>query len=168
MKGKLLKINSLILGIFTIFFIYENLIALKLMQSENINLIYTQHHEIFYTRIIYYELEISTFTHFTIGSFFKIIFNFIQAIGIVEILYILFSIPIYLTNEKDNRLEKIYISYYNVFSFKMLLTIVCFLLAYLTYTIDISIAWLLIRIVFILSIIYYTYILCKLIKYEFF
>lgn len=167
MKSKLFKFNCVILLLFVLFFIYQNIVALFLMKYENINLMYTQHHEIFYTRIIYYELEVSTYTNFTIGCLFKIIFNFIQSIGIVEILYILFSIPIKLCKEKDNRLDNLYMSFYSIFLVKILLTIICFLLAYLTYTIDISIAWFIIKIIFILSIVFYTFILCKLIKFLF-
>jgi len=167
MKSKLFKFNCIVLGLFLVFFIFQNLVILSLMNSENINLIYPYHHEIFYTRIIYYELEVSTYTNFTFSSVFKIIFNFIQAIGIVEILYILFSIPIYLNKEKDNRLPNMYMSIYNIFLLKILISIICFLLAYLTYTIELSIAWLIIKIIFILSILYYTYLICKLIKTNF-
>lgn len=164
MKNKLFKVNYLILILFIAFFIYQNIIAVYLMRSEDIRLIYPTHHEIFYTRLIYYELEVSTYTHFTVKSVFKIIYNFIQAVGIVEILFLLFSIPVYLSKEKDNRISKLYISIYDTFLVKILLTIIAFLLAYLTYTIEISIAWLVIKIVFILSILYYLVIFTFCIK----
>ena len=88
MKSRLFKFNCIIFILFLMFFIYENIVVLFLAQSESINAIYPYHHEVFYTRIIFYELEISTYTNFTIFSVFKIIFNFIQSIGIIEILYI--------------------------------------------------------------------------------
>ena len=163
MKNKLYTFNRIVLILFLLFFIYENIALLSLMKSENINMIYPYHNEIFYNRIIRYELEVSTYTNFTISCVFKIIFNFIQAIGIIEILYFMLSIPIYLNNEKSNSFSKIYISIINVFLIKILICIICFLLAYLTYTIEISIAWIIIKCLFILSIIYYTIILCKLI-----
>lgn len=167
MKSRLFKFNCIIFILFLMFFIYENIVVLYLAQSENINAIYPYHHEVFYTRIIFYELEISTYTNFTIFSVFKIIFNFIQSIGIIEILYILFSLFLFLGKEKGNKLDRMYMSVINVFLVKILLTIICFLLAFLTYTIEISIAWLIIKIIFVLSIVYYTYLVCKLINYSF-
>ena len=163
MKSKLSRFNYIILGLFIVFFIYQNITLLYLMNNENINMIYPYHNEVFYTRIIRYELEVSTYTNFTVGCVFKIIFNFIQAMGIIEILYLFMSIPIYLNKEKDNKLSKIYMSIINIFLVKILISIICFLLAYLTYTIDISIAWLIIKCVFIASIIYYAILLCKFI-----
>ena len=123
--------------------------------------------EIFYTRMIYYGLEITTFTHFTIGKFFKVVFNFIQSIGIVEILFILLSIPLYLSKEKDNKLNKIYVSFFNMFLIKILIIVISFILGYLTYTISQSIVWLIIKIVFGVSILFYVLIFYKLIKYQF-
>ena len=96
------------------------------MNNENINMIYPYHNEVFYTRIIRYELEVSTYTNFTVGCVFKIIFNFIQAMGIIEILYLFMSIPIYLNKEKDNKLSKIYMSIINIFLVKILISIICF------------------------------------------
>jgi hypothetical protein len=138
---------------------------LYLINTKELKLIYTSHYEIFYNRIIYYELEVTSFTNFTFKSFLKVLFNFIQSIGIFEILYILFSIPIYLNEEKDNRLTKHYINIYSVFGVKFLVTVICLLLGYLTYSIELSIAWLIINIVLILSIIYYTYIVIRVLKY---
>lgn len=165
MKNKLFKINCIIFLLFIFFIIYENIMMLYLINTKELKLIYTSHYEIFYNRIIYYELEVTSFTHFTFESFLKVIFNFIQSIGIFEILYILFSIPIYLNEEKDNRLTKHYINIYSVFGVKFLVTIICLLLGYLTYSIELSIAWLIINIVLILSIIYYTYVVIRVIKY---
>ena len=138
---------------------------LYLINTKELKLIYTSHYEIFYNRIIYYELEVTSFTNFTFKSFLKVLFNFIQSIEIFEILYILFSIPIYLNKEKDNRLTKHYINIYSVFGVKFLVTVICLLLGYLTYSIELSIAWLIINIVLILSIIYYTYIVIRVLKY---
>jgi hypothetical protein len=167
MKNKLFRFNSIILSLFTLFFIYQNIITLYLSFRENINLIYPYHHEVFYTRIIYYGLEITTFTHFTIGEVFKVLFNFIQSIGIIEILYILLSIPLYLGKEKDNRINKIYISVFNIFLIKLLIIVISFVLGYLTYNISQSIVWLIIKIVFGISILFYVFIFYKLIKYQF-
>ena len=104
MKSRLFKFNCIIFILFLMFFIYENIVVLFLAQSESINAIYPYHHEVFYTRIIFYELEISTYTNFTIFSVFKIIFNFIQSIGIIEILYILLTLKIkrLIFQEKQN------------------------------------------------------------------
>lgn len=165
MKNKLFKINCIIFLLFIFFIIYENIMMLYLINTKELKLIYTSHYEIFYNRIIYYELEVTSFTHFTFESFLKVIFNFIQSIGIFEILYILFSIPIYLNEEKDNRLTKHYINIYSVFGVKFLVTVICLLLGYLTYSIELSIAWLIINVVLILSIIYYTYLVIRVIKY---
>lgn len=165
MKNKLFKINCIIFLLFIFFIIYENIMMLYLINTKELKLIYTSHYEIFYNRIIYYELEVTSFTHFTFESFLKVIFNFIQSIGIFEILYILFSIPIYLNEEKDNRLTKHYINIYSVFGVKFLVTVICLLLGYLTYSIELSIAWLIINVVLILSIIYYTYVVIRVIKY---
>lgn len=165
MKNKLFKFNCIIFLLFILFIIYENVMMLYLINTKELKLIYTSHYEIFYNRIIYYELEVTSFTNFTFKSFLKVLFNFIQSIGIFEILYILFSIPIYLNKEKDNRLTKHYINIYSVFGVKFLVTVICLLLGYLTYSIDLSIAWLIINIVLILSIIYYTYIVIRVLKY---
>lgn len=165
MKNKLFKFNCIIFLLFVLFIIYENVMMLYLINTKELKLIYTSHYEIFYNRIIYYELEVTSFTNFTFKSFLKVIFNFIQSIGIFEILYILFSIPIYLNKEKDNRLTKHYINIYSVFGVKFLVTVICLLLGYLTYSIDLSIAWLIINIVLILSIIYYTYIVIRVLRY---
>ena len=165
MKNKLFKFNCIIFLLFILFIIYENVMMLYLINTKELKLIYTSHYEIFYNRIIYYELEVTSFTNFTFKSFLKVIFNFIQSIGIFEILYILFSIPIYLNEEKDNRLTKHYINIYSVFGVKFLVTVICLLLGYLTYSIELSIAWLIINIVLILSIIYYTYIVIRVLKY---
>lgn len=165
MKNKLFKFNCIIFLLFVLFIIYENVMMLYLINTKELKLIYTSHYEIFYNRIIYYELEVTSFTNFTFKSFLKVFFNFIQSIGIFEILYILFSIPIYLNKEKDNRLTKHYINIYSVFGVKFLVTVICLLLGYLTYSIDLSIAWLIINIVLILSIIYYTYIVIRVLKY---
>ena len=112
MKNKLFKFNCIIFLLFILFIIYENVMMLYLINTKELKLIYTSHYEIFYNRIIYYELEVTSFTNFTFKSFLKVLFNFIQSIGIFEILYILFSIPIYLNKEKDNRLTKHYINIY--------------------------------------------------------
>lgn len=165
MKNKLFKFNCIIFLLFILFIIYENVMMLYLINTKELKLIYTSHYEIFYNRIIYYELEVTSFTNFTFKSFLKVLFNFIQSIGIFEILYILFSIPIYLNKEKDNRLTKHYINIYSVFGVKFLVTVICLLLGYLTYSIDLSIAWLIINIVLILSIIYYTYIVIRVLRY---
>ena len=165
MKNKLFKFNCIIFLLFILFIIYENVMMLYLINTKELKLIYTSHYEIFYNRIIYYELEVTSFTNFTFKSFFKVLFNFIQSIGIFEILYILFSIPIYLNKEKDNRLTKHYINIYSVFGVKFLVTVICLLLGYLTYSIELSIAWLIINIVLILSIIYYTYIVIRVLRY---
>lgn len=165
MKNKLFKFNCIIFLLFILFIIYENVMMLYLINTKELKLIYTSHYEIFYNRIIYYELEVTSFTNFTFKSFLKVLFNFIQSIGIFEILYILFSIPIYLNKEKDNRLTKHYINIYSVFGVKFLVTVICLLLGYLTYSIELSIAWLIINIVLILSIIYYTYIVIRVLKY---
>ena len=165
MKNRLFKINCIIFLLLIFFIIYENIMMLYLINVKELRLIYTSHYEIFYNRIIYYELEVTSFTHFTFESFLKVIFNFIQSIGIFEILYILFSIPIYLNDEKDNRLTKHYLNIYSVFGVKFLVTVICLLLGYLTYSIELSIAWLIINIVLILSIIYYTYLVIRVIKY---
>ena len=165
MKNKLFKFNCIIFLLFVLFIIYENVMMLYLINTKELKLIYTSHYEIFYNRIIYYELEVTSFTNFTFKSFLKVLFNFIQSIGIFEILYILFSIPIYLNEEKDNRLTKHYINIYSVFGVKFLVTVICLLLGYLTYSIDLSIAWLIINIVLILSIIYYTYIVIRVLRY---
>lgn len=165
MKNKLFKFNCIIFLLFVLFIIYENVMMLYLINTKELKLIYTSHYEIFYNRIIYYELEVTSFTNFTFKSFLKVLFNFIQSIGIFEILYILFSIPIYLNKEKDNRLTKHYINIYSVFGVKFLVTVICLLLGYLTYSIDLSIAWLIINIVLILSIIYYTYIVIRVLRY---
>ena len=165
MKNKLFKFNCIIFLLFILFIIYENVMMLYLINNKELKLIYTTHYEIFYNRIIYYELEVTSFTNFTFKSFLKVIFNFIQSIGIFEILYILFSIPIYLNEEKDNRLTKHYINIYSVFGVKFLVTVICLLLGYLTYSIELSIAWLIINIVLILSIIYYTYIVIRVLRY---
>ena len=165
MRNKLFKINCIILMLFIFYIIYENIMMIYLINTKELKLIYTSHYEIFYNRIIYNELEVTSFTHFTFKSFLKVIFNFIQSIGIFEILYILFSIPIYLNEEKDNRLTKHYINIYSVFGIKFLVTVICLLLGYLTYSIELSIAWLIINIVLILSIIYYTYVVIRVIKY---
>ena len=166
MKNKLFKFNCIIFLLFVLFIIYENVMMLYLINTKELKLIYTSHYEIFYNRIIYYELEVTSFTNFTFKSFLKVLFNFIQSIGIFEILYILFSIPIYLNKEKDNRLTKHYINIYSVFGVKFLVTVICLLLGYLTYSIELSIAWLIINIVLILSIIYYTYIVIRVLKYS--
>jgi hypothetical protein len=165
MKNKLFKFNCIIFLLFILFIIYENIMMLYLINTKELKLIYTSHYEIFYNRIIYYELEVTSFTNFTFKSFLKVLFNFIQSIGIFEILYILFSIPIYLNEEKDNRLTKHYINIYSVFGVKFLVTVICLLLGYLTYSIELSIAWLIINIVLILSIIYYTYIVIRVLRY---
>lgn len=165
MKNKFFKFNCIIFLLFILFIIYENVMMLYLINTKELKLIYTSHYEIFYNRIIYYELEVTSFTNFTFKSFLKVLFNFIQSIGIFEILYILFSIPIYLNKEKDNRLTKHYINIYSVFGVKFLVTVICLLLGYLTYSIELSIAWLIINIVLILSIIYYTYIVIRVLKY---
>ena len=165
MKNKLFKFNCIIFLLFILFIINENVMMLYLINTKELKLIYTSHYEIFYNRIIYYELEVTSFTNFTFKSFLKVLFNFIQSIGIFEILYILFSIPIYLNKEKDNRLTKHYINIYSVFGVKFLVTVICLLLGYLTYSIELSIAWLIINIVLILSIIYYTYIVIRVLKY---
>lgn len=165
MKNKLFKFNCIIFLLFILFIIYENVMMLYLINTKELKLIYTSHYEIFYNRIIYYELEVTSFTNFTFKSFLKVLFNFIQSIGIFEILYILFSIPIYLNKEKDNRLTKHYINIYSVFGVKFLVTVICLLLGYLTYSIELSIAWLIINIVLILSIIYYTYIVIRVLRY---
>lgn len=165
MKNKLFKFNCIIFLLFVLFIIYENVMMLYLINTKELKLIYTSHYEIFYNRIIYYELEVTSFTNFTFKSFLKVLFNFIQSIGIFEILYILFSIPIYLNKEKDNRLTKHYINIYSVFGVKFLVTVICLLLGYLTYSIELSIAWLIINIVLILSIIYYTYIVIRVLRY---
>lgn len=165
MKNKLFKFNCIIFLLFILFIIYENVMMLYLINTKELKLIYTSHYEIFYNRIIYYELEVTSFTNFTFKSFLKVIFNFIQSIGIFEILYILFSISIYLNEEKDNRLTKHYINIYSVFGVKFLVTVICLLLGYLTYSIELSIAWLIINIVLILSIIYYTYIVIRVLRY---
>ena len=165
MKNKLFKFNCIIFLLFILFIIYENVMMLYLINTKELKLIYTSHYEIFYNRIIYYELEVTSFTNFTFKSFLKVLFNFIQSIGIFEILYILFSIPIYLNEEKDNRLTKHYINIYSVFGVKFLVTVICLLLGYLTYSIELSIAWLIINIVLILSIIYYTYIVIRVLIY---
>lgn len=165
MKNKLFKFNCIIFLLFILFIIYENVMMLYLINTKELKLIYTSHYEIFYNRIIYYELEVTSFTNFTFKSFLKVLFNFIQSIGIFEILYILFSIPIYLNEEKDNRLTKHYINIYSVFGVKFLVTVICLLLGYLTYSIELSIAWLIINIVLILSIIYYTYIVIRVLRY---
>ena len=165
MKNKLFKFNCIIFLLFILFIIYENVMMLYLINTKELKLIYTSHYEIFYNRIIYYELEVTSFTNFTFKSFLKVLFNFIQSIGIFEILYILFSIPIYLNKEKDNRLTKHYINIYSVFEVKFLVTVICLLLGYLTYSIELSIAWLIINIVLILSIIYYTYIVIRVLRY---
>ena len=165
MKNKLFKFNCIIFLLFILFIIYENVMMLYLINTKELKLIYTSHYEIFYNRIIYYELEVTSFTNFTFKSFLKVLFNFIQSIGIFEILYILFSIPIYLNKEKDNRLTKQYINIYSVFGVKFLVTVICLLLGYLTYSIELSIAWLIINIVLILSIIYYTYIVIRVLRY---
>lgn len=165
MKNKLFKFNCIIFLLFILFIIYENVMMLYLINTKELKLIYTSHYEIFYNRIIYYELEVTSFTNFTFKSFLKVLFNFIQSIGIFEILYILFSIPIYLNKEKDNRLTKHYINIYSVFGVKFLVTVICLLLGYLTYSIELSIAWLIINILLILSIIYYTYIVIRVLRY---
>ncbi len=165
MKNKLFKFNCIIFLLFILFIIYENVMMLYLINTKELKLIYTSHYEIFYNRIIYYELEVTSFTNFTFKSFLKVLFNFIQSIGIFEILYILFSIPIYLNKEKDNRLTKHYINIYSVFGVKFLVTVICLLLGYLTYSIELSIAWLIINVVLILSIIYYTYIVIRVLRY---
>lgn len=165
MKNKLFKFNCIIFLLFILFIIYENVMMLYLINTKELKLIYTSHYEIFYNRIIYYELEVTSFTNFTFKSFLKVLFNFIQSIGIFEILYILFSIPIYLNEEKDNRLTKHYINIYSVFGVKFLVTVICLLLGYLTYSIELSIAWLIINILLILSIIYYTYIVIRVLRY---
>lgn len=165
MKNKLFKFNCIIFLLFILFIIYENVMMLYLINTKELKLIYTSHYEIFYNRIIYYELEVTSFTNFTFKSFLKVLFNFIQSIGIFEILYILFSIPIYLNKEKDNRLTKHYINIYSVFGVKFLVTVICLLLGYLTYSIELSIAWLIINIVLILSIIYYTYIVIRVLRF---
>ena len=165
MKNKLFKFNCIIFLLFILFIIYENVMMLYIINTKELKLIYTSHYEIFYNRIIYYELEVTSFTNFTFKSFLKVLFNFIQSIGIFEILYILFSIPIYLNKEKDNRLTKHYINIYSVFGVKFLVTVICLLLGYLTYSIELSIAWLIINIVLILSIIYYTYIVIRVLRY---
>ena len=165
MKNKLFKFNCIIFLLFVLFIIYENVMMLYLINTKELKLIYTSHYEIFYNRIIYYELEVTSFTNFTFKSFLKVLFNFIQSIGIFEILYILFSIPIYLNEEKDNRLTKHYINIYSVFGVKFLVTVICLLLGYLTYSIELSIAWLIINIVLILSIIYYTYIVIRVLRF---
>ena len=165
MKNKLFKFNCIIFLLFILFIIYENVMMLYLINTKELKLIYTSHYEIFYNRIIYYELEVTSFTNFTFKSFLKVLFNFIQSIGIFEILYILFSIPIYLNEEKDNRLTKHYINIYSFFGVKFLVTVICLLLGYLTYSIELSIAWLIINIVLILSIIYYTYIVIRVLRY---
>ena len=165
MRNKLFKINCIIFMLFIFYIIYENIMMIYLINTKELKLIYTSHYEIFYNRIIYNELEVTSFTHFTFKSFLKVIFNFIQSIGIFEILYILFSIPIYLNEEKDNRLTKHYINIYSVFGIKFLVTVICLLLGYLTYSIELSIAWLIINIVLILSIIYYTYVVIRVINY---
>lgn len=166
MKNKLFKFNCIIFLLFILFIIYENVMMLYLINTKELKLIYTSHYEIFYNRIIYYELEVTSFTNFTFKSFLKVLFNFIQSIGIFEILYILFSISIYLNKEKDNRLTKHYINIYSVFGVKFLVTVICLLLGYLTYSIELSIAWLIINIVLILSIIYYTYIVIRVLRYS--
>ena len=165
MKNKLFKFNCIIFLLFILFIIYENVMMLYLINTKELKLIYTSHYEIFYNRIIYYELEVTSFTNFTFKSFLKVLFNFIQSIGIFEILYILFSIPIYLNEEKDNRLTKHYINIYSFFGVKFLVTVICLLLGYLTYSIELSIAWLIINIVLILSIIYYTYIVIRVLRF---
>ena len=165
MRNKLFKINCIIFMLFIFYIIYENIMMIYLINTKELKLIYTSHYEIFYNRIIYNELEVTSFTHFTFKSFLKVIFNFIKSIGIFEILYILFSIPIYLNEEKDNRLTKHYINIYSVFGIKFLVTVICLLLGYLTYSIELSIAWLIINIVLILSIIYYTYVVIRVINY---
>lgn len=165
MKNKLFKFNCIIFLLFILFIIYENVMMLYLINTKELKLIYTSHYEIFYNRIIYYELEVTSFTNFTFKSFLKVLFNFIQSIGIFEILYILFSISIYLNKEKDNRLTKHYINIYSVFGVKFLVTVICLLLGYLTYSIELSIAWLIINILLILSIIYYTYIVIRVLRY---
>lgn len=165
MRNNLFKINCIIFMLFIFYIIYENIMMIYLINTKELKLIYTSHYEIFYNRIIYNELEVTSFTHFTFKSFLKVIFNFIQSIGIFEILYILFSIPIYLNEEKDNRLTKHYINIYSVFGIKFLVTVICLLLGYLTYSIELSIAWLIINIVLILSIIYYTYVVIRVINY---
>ena len=165
MKNKLFKFNCIIFLLFILFIIYENVMMLYLINTKELKLIYTSHYEIFYNRIIYYELEVTSFTNFTFKSFLKVLFNFIQSIGIFEILYILFSIPIYLNKEKDNRLTKHYINIYSVFGVKFLVTVICLLLGYLTYSIELSIAWFIIKFVFVLSIIYYTYIVIRVLRY---
>ena len=166
MKNKLFKINCIIFLLFIFFIIYENIMMLYLINTKELKLIYTSHYEIFYNRIIYYELEVTSFTHFTFESFLKVIFNFIQSIVIdPSTISLVVSIPIYLNEEKDNRLTKHYINIYSVFGVKFLVTIICLLLGYLTYSIELSIAWLIINIVLILSIIYYTYVVIRVIKY---
>lgn len=165
MKNRLFIFSCIIFLVFILFIIYENIMMFYLVNNKELKLVYTIHHEVFYNRIIYNELEVTSFTHITFKSVLKVIFNFIQSIGIFEILYILFSIPIYLNEEKDNRLTKHYINIYNVFGVKFLITVICLLLGYLTYSIELSIAWLIIKTVFVLSIIYYTYILVRVIKY---
>lgn len=165
MKNKLFIFSSIVFILLILFLIYENVMMLYLVSTKELNLIYTTHHEIFYNRIINYELEVTSYTHFTIKYALKAIFNFFQAIGIFEILYILFAIPIYLNEEKDNRLTKHYVNIYNVFGVKFLVTVICLLLGYLTYSIELSIAWFIMKSVFVLSIIYYTYLIFKVVKY---
>ena len=165
MKNKLSIINCCIFLFFILFIIYENVMMLYLINTKELKLIYTGHYEIFYNRIINNELEVTSYTHFTFECVLKVIFNFIQSIGIFEILYILFSIPIYLNKEKDNRLTKHYINIYSVFGIKFLVIIICLLLGYLSYTIELSIAWFIINAILVLSIIYYTYVVIRVIKY---
>ena len=86
---------------------------------------------------------------------------------IIEILYILLAIPLYLGKEKDNRLNKMYVSFFNVFLIKLLIIVTSFVLGYLTYNISQSIVWLIIKIVFGISILFYVFIFYKLIKYQF-
>lgn len=166
MKNKLFRVSSLLFILLILYIIYENIMMLYLVNTKELNLVYTTHNEIFYNRIINYELEVTSFTHITFKSVLKVIFNFLQSIGIFEILYILFAIPIYLNEEKDNRLTKHYISIYNVFLIKFLVTVICLLLGYLTYSLELSIAWFIIKFIFVLSIIYYTYLIFKIIKYN--
>jgi hypothetical protein len=165
MKNKLFRVSSLLFILLILYIIYENIMMLYLVNTKELNLVYTTHNEIFYNRIINYELEVTSFTHITFEKVLKVIFNFLQSIGIFEILYILFAIPIYLNEEKDNRLTKHYINIYSVFGVKFLVTVICLLLGYLTYSIELSIAWLIINIVLILSIIYYTYIVIRVLRY---
>ena len=165
MKNKLFIFNSIVFILFVLYIIYENIMMLYLVNTKELNLVYTTHHEIFYNRIINYELVVTSFTNITFKAVLKTIFNFLQAIGIFEILYILFAIPIYLNEEKDNRLTKHYVNIYNVFGVKFLVTVICLVLGYLTYSIELSIAWFIMELVFVLSIIYYTYLIFKVIKY---